>query len=240
MTYRSYVVLCMLVLLPFTAHAGTKITERNEIVTEKVPKPDHIWVYDFAAAAADLPPDSVLAGQVSAHSKPQTSEQIATGRKVGAEIAADLVKQIQAMGMPAEHATSKTKPQINDIVIHGYLVSVVAGSEKKRIAIGFGSGASELKVAAEGFQMTDHGLRKLGGGSTDSTGGKMPGADLGVVGLIAMHNPIGLIVSTGVKVHDEKTGKSTLGGRAEDNAKEIASVLRQRFEEQGWIEKKNK
>lgn len=240
MKYRSYVGLCLLVLLPFAAHAATKITERNEIVTEKIPKPAHIWVYDFAATAADLPPDSALAGQVSAHSKPQTPEQIATGRKVGAEIADDLVKQIQALGMPAERATAQSKPQINDIVIHGYLVSVVAGSEKKRISIGFGSGASELKAAAEGFQVTDHGLRKLGGGSSDSTGGKMPGADLGVVGLIAMHNPIGLIVSTGVKVHEEKTGKSTLEGRAEDTANEIASVLKQRFEEQGWIEKKTK
>lgn len=240
MKYLNPVFLCLLVLLPWSGYAGTKITDRDEIVTEKIPKPAHIWVYDFAATAADLPPDSALAGQVSEHSEPQTSEQIATGRKVGAEIAADLVKQIQAMGMPAEHATSSTKPQINDIVIHGYLVSVVAGNEKKRIAIGFGSGASELKAAAEGFQMTDHGLRKLGGGSTDSTGGKMPGADLGVVGLIAMHNPIGLIVSTGVKAHDEKTGKSTLEGRAADTAKEIASVLQQRFEEQGWIEKKSK
>jgi hypothetical protein len=43
-----------------------------------------------------------------------------------------------------------------------------------------------------------------------------------------------------MKEHDEKTGSSTLKGRAQDTAKEIASVLRQRFEEQGWIAKKSK
>jgi len=231
------IVLCALTLLPLSIYASAKITERNEIVTEEIPRPAHIWVYDFAATAADVPADSALAGQVSEHSKPQTEEQIATGRKVGSEIAADLVKEIRDMGMPAERPTSETKPQVNDIVIHGYLVSVVEGDKKKRIAIGFGSGESELKVAAEGFQVTADGLRKLGGGSTDSTGGKAPGASLGVVGLLAMHNPIGLIVSTGMKEHDEKTGSSTIEGRAEDTAKEIASVLKQRFEEQGWITK---
>jgi hypothetical protein len=236
MQIHNRFMLCLFALLPLSVHAGTRITERHEIVTEEIPKPAHIWVYDFAATAADVPAGSDLAGQVSEHSKPQTPEQIATGRKLGAEIAAELVKDIRAMGMPAERPMEGTKPQINDLVIRGYLVSVVAGSEKKRIAIGFGSGESELKVAVEGFQVTADGLRKLGGGSTDSTGGKAPGASLGVVGLIALHSPIGLIASTGMKVHDEKTGESTLEGRARDTAKEIASVLRERFQEQGWIE----
>jgi len=236
---KSYarIIVCLFVLLPLGAYAATKITDRDELVTEKIPRPAHIWVYDFAATAADIPADSALAGQVSEHSEPQTAQQIATGRKLGAEIASELVEQIRAMGMPAETATAETKPQINDIVIHGYLVSVVEGSEKKRVAIGFGSGASELKVAAEGFEVTANGLRKLGGGSTDSKGSKAPGASLGVVGLIAMHNPIGLIVSTGIKAHDEKTGESTVEGRAKDTASEIATVLKERFQEQGWIEK---
>ena len=237
MNFNHYIVLCLFALLPVGGYAATEITQRNELVTEKVPRPDHIWVYDFAATAADLPADSALAGQASEHSTPQTPEQIDIGRKVGAELAADLVKLIQDMGMPAQRASARTKPQINELVIRGYLVSIIEGDKKKRIAIGFGKGASELKVAAEGFQMTDHVLRKLGGGSAHSTGGKKPGADLGVVGVIATHNPLGLIVSTGMKVHDEKTGASTIEGRAEDIAREIGSVLGQRFTEQGWIEK---
>jgi hypothetical protein len=45
-----------------------------------------------------------------------------------------------------------TRPQINDILIRGYLVSIQEGSAAKRVAIGFGSGASELKTAVEGFR----------------------------------------------------------------------------------------
>ena len=87
----------------------------------------------------------------------------------------------------------------------------------------------------KGFQVTAQGLRKLGSGQTDATGSKAPGADLGALGLIATHNPVGLIVSTGTKVYGEESGSSTVKGRAKQTANEIADVLKKRFQEQGWI-----
>jgi hypothetical protein len=53
--------------------------------------------------------------------------------------------------------------------------------------------------------------------------------------MIATHNPAGLIVSTGMKVYGEASGKSKIEGRAEQTAKEIAELLKKRFTEQGWI-----
>ena len=226
----------LLLLLPFGVCAGTKVTERHEIVFSEIPKPAQIWVYDFAATAGDVPAESALAGQHAEHSTPQSPEQIAAGRKLGAEIAADLVEDIRAMGMPAARPTAETKPQINDLVIRGSLVSMAEGSGKKRFVIGFGSGESELKAAVEGFQMTAEGLRKLGYGATASTGPKTPGEAVGVLALVATHNPIGLIASTGIKAYEHKTGADTLEGRARDTAKKIADVLKQRFKEQGWIQ----
>jgi hypothetical protein len=236
MKFYNKIGLYLLVLLIFAGCASTKVTSRDEIVTGKLPRPAHIWVYDFAATPEDVPDESALAGQHSEHNPPQTAEQIKTGRQLGAEIEAQLVKRIQSMGLPAEHAVKGTTPQINDLVIRGYLVSYNAGSEAKRILIGFGSGASDLKVAVEGFQMTAQGLRKLGSGTTDAEGAKTPGADLGAAALIATHNPVGLIVSTGMKIYGQESGKSTVKGRAEQTAKEIADVLKKRFQEQGWID----
>ncbi|HWU36641.1 MAG TPA: DUF4410 domain-containing protein, partial [Candidatus Acidoferrum sp.] len=203
--------------------------------TGQIPRPGHIWVYNFVATPADVPADSVFAGQYAEPTKPPTAEQVATARKLGAEIAAELVTQINAMGMPAEQALPGTITQINDLVIRGYLLSIEQGSAEKRVAIGFGSGESELRVAAEGFQVTAQGLRKLGGGTTEATGSKGPGGVVGIAGLIATHNPAGLLIGTGMKVYGEESGKSTVEGRAEQTAKEIADVLKKRFQEQGWI-----
>jgi hypothetical protein len=215
--------------------ASNKVTDRHELVTGKIPRPGHIWVYDFGATPAEVPANSALAGQHSEHSAPQTAEQIAAGRKAGTEIAVKLVEQINGMGMTAERAVKATKPQINDIVIHGYILSIYEGDAQKWVAIGLGTGASELKVAAEGFQMTAKGLRKLGGGAEHAGGSKSPGAAMGVVGLLATHNPVGLIVSGGMKVYGEETGKSKIEGRADEAAMTIAGILKQRFQEQGWI-----
>jgi hypothetical protein len=235
MKSRSQIVLCLSAMLVVAGCASTKVSDRQEIVFGQIPRPAQIWVYDFAATPADIPAYSALAGQPTASGTPQTPEQIATGRKLGAQVAAELVTQINAMGMPAEQAMVGITPQINDLVIRGYFLSIDVGSAEKRVAIGFGSGESELRVAVEGFQMTAQGLRKLGSGTTDSSGSKGPGGVLGLATLLATHNPAGLIIGTGVKVYGEESGRSTVEGRAKATAKEIADVLKKRFQEQGWI-----
>ena len=154
---------------------------------------------------------------------------------MGEEIARELVKEIQAMGMPAQQATAQMKLQTNDLVIRGYIVSIHEGDAARRFTIGFGSGATELRTVVEGFQMTPQGLRKLGSGTVEAKGDKGPGAALGVAGLLATHNPAGLIVSGGMHLAGEESGYSKLEGRAKEIAKEIAEVLKKRFQEQCWI-----
>jgi hypothetical protein len=139
------------------------------------------------------------------------------------------------MGMPAQEVPTGTRPQINDLLIRGFLVSIQNGSAAERVAIGFGTGASELRTVVEGYQMTAHGLVKLGSGTVNSGGSRSPGSAMGAATFLATANPAGLIVSSGIKVYGEESGNSTVEGRARATAKEIADVLKQRFQEQGWI-----
>jgi hypothetical protein len=231
----SRVVMYLFALVVAAGCASTEVTNRQILVNEKIPLPGHIWIYDFAATPAEVPADSALAGQPVEHPTPQTPEQIATGRQVGDAIAAQLVEEIRGMGLPAKRASSGTKPEINDLVIRGYLLSIDKGDATKRVAVGFGSGASELTVAAEGFQMTAQGLRKLGSGTVHSGGSKTPGGAVGVAAIIATGNPVGLIVGGGAKAYGEYSGSSKIEGRAKAVAKEIADTIKPRFQQQGWI-----
>src|SRR5574337_226099 len=158
----SRIVSCLFILVVIAGCASTEVTERQILVTGRIPRPEHILVADFAATPADIPADSPLAGHASISRTPQTAEQIATGRQVGAEIATELVKEIRGMGLPAERASTRTTLQLNDIVIRGYLLSIQEGSTAERMAVGFGAGASDLSVAVEGYHMTAQGLRRLG------------------------------------------------------------------------------
>jgi hypothetical protein len=231
----QHITACLFALVVAAGCASTKVTDRQQLVTERLPRPDHILVYDFVATPTDVPAESALANHSTVQRTPQTAEHIATGRRVGGEIAARLVQEIRSMGLPAERASTPTKPQINDILIRGYLLSVEEGSATERMAIGFGAGASRLNVAVEGYQMTAQGPRKLGSGKVEAGGSKGPGAAAPLAVAIATGNPLGLIVSSGMKVYGETSGSSKIDGRAEQTAKEVANQLRPRFQQQGWI-----
>lgn len=224
----------LLAVIAAAGCASTTFTNQPEVAIGKLPRPDHIWVYEFAATAADVSADSALARQSSSAS--QTPEHVAMGRQLGTQIASELVTQISGMGLPAARGDARTKPQINDLVIRGSLLSVNPGNEAERLTIGMGAGASELRTGVEGYQVTAQGLRKLGSGRVESGGSKGPGAAVGVAGLVATGNPAGLIISTGMKVYGEESGSSKIQGRAKATATEIAGVLQKRFQEQGWIQ----
>ena len=215
--------------------ASTDVTSRHRLVYSRLPKPNHIFVYNFADASAEVPADSFFAGLDYAPVAPPTAEQVALGRELGTDIAAQLVVDITELGLPAVQTASPVGLQVNDIVIRGYLVSIESGSTAKRMTLGFGSGGSELTTVIEGYQMTATGLRKLGSATTGAKSGKGPGASLGAAGWLITGSPVGLIVGGGMKVYGEASGSAKIEGRAKATAKEIADLLKQRFQEEGWI-----
>ena len=119
---------------------------------------------------------------------------------MGAEIAEHLVVDLLNMGLPAVRSVGQPAPQINDIVLRGYFVSIDEGSATKRVLVGFGSGAAEIRVAVEGYQMTAQGLRLLGSGEVASRRGTAPSLALPLGVLAATANPIGLVIGGTAKV----------------------------------------
>jgi hypothetical protein len=215
--------------------ASAEVTSRQPYEGEKLARPDRIIVHDFAATPADIPADSPLAAQAAAPGTPQTPAEIETGRKLGAQVAKELVANIQEMGLPAVQAAGQPPPRVGDLVIRGYFLSVDEGSARERMLLGFGSGAAQLKTAVEGYLMTDQGLRRLGSGEVDSGGGKAPGVVAPLVVTAATHNPIGLVVGGAVQLHEHATGADTIEGAGRRTADEIAAQIKPQFQKQGWI-----
>ncbi len=195
----------LVLLVALGACASTKVTSTQAYTGPTLPRPDRILVDDFGATPGEVPPNSGLAlhaaGNVS-----QTPEEIAMGRKLGAEVARQLVLDLQNMGLPAVQAAGQPPPQPNDIVIKGNFYSVDEGNAAERILIGFNAGADNLGAAVEAYQMTPEGLRRLGGGETDATGNETPGVVAPAVVFAATHNPIGLIVVGAIKLHGQEFG----------------------------------
>ena len=237
MKHQRTVIVILLSGLLLAGCASTKVSDQQSDFTGQLPRPGQIIVYDFVTSPEGVSPDSALGTQKLPPANPQTPEQIALDRQLGMQIAEELAQQIREMGLPGVSQAKARPTQVNDLLIRGYLLTVDQGSEVKRVALGFGSGASDLKTLVEGYQMTANGPRKLGQGSIDAGGGKAPGGALGVAALLVTHNPVGLAVQAGVQGYGELSGSAKIQGRAKQTAKEIADQLKIRFEQQGWIQK---
>jgi hypothetical protein len=118
---------CLFAFFLVAGCASTTVTQQTPMVNQGMPRPNRIWVYSFVADPADMPADSSISNAVSASRTPPTDEQIAQGRQLGALIAADLVADINTMGLTAVQAGPGSSAQVGDGVIRGYLVSVQGG-----------------------------------------------------------------------------------------------------------------
>ena len=230
----SVAVSCLFALVVVAGCASTEVSNRERYEGPPLARPDRIIIYDFTANPADVPATSVFAAQM-ADAPALTSEQAELSRKLGAEVAKELVADLQGMELPAVPAAGQPPPQVNDIVIRGYFVSVDQGSAAERVMVGFGAGAAELSTAVEGYVMTAQGLRPLGRGEIKSGGGELPGMVLPIAVVAATANPIGLIVGGAIKATGEATGSATIEGAAKRTAAAIAGQLREAAQKQGWI-----
>ena len=68
-----------------------------------------------------------------------------------------------------------SSPRVEDLVIIGSFEAVDTGRTAERVVPGLGSGATDLRAAAEGDPMTAQGLRRLGSGTRESRGGQNAG-----------------------------------------------------------------
>ena len=234
MSLRSRLAASIVIGLTLAGCASTTVTQQSPYEGGRIARPNRIIVYDFAAASADIPPGS-QAQLYAPPITPPSPDELAVGRQLGTKVAQELVTEIQGMGLPAVRALGQAPPQPGDIVIMGYFESIHRGSTVERMALGFGAGAAQLQTAVEGYLATAQGLRRLGSGVVDAAGSRGPGVALPLAMAVASGNPIGLAVSSAVKIEGEASGRTTIEGSAKRTAKEIGDQLKIRFQEQGWI-----
>ncbi len=223
-----------LALVALVGCASTEVTGGHNYEQGKLPRPDRILVYDFAATSSDLPSWSAAARRHAEPTATPSREVLEKGRELGAMLANQLVEEIREMGLPAVAAAGQT-PRTGDVMIIGYFESIDEGSTAKRLVLGFGSGGAELETQVEGYLMTDQGPRELGSRDVKAGAGKSPGAIVPLAVTVATHNPIGLVASTALKVGGEVSGKTTIDGSSNRTAEKIGEELKTIFQRHGWI-----
>jgi hypothetical protein len=219
---------CVAVMIVSAGCASSGENYAQMSMNEKAAQPGHVFVYDFAATVEDVSVGAPLAARLS--NRPSlTPEQVALERQLGTNMAVELIEAIRAMGLPAQRALPGAAPQVNDVVVRGYLVSIHETNAIKRFTVGLDPAASEFATAVENFQIAPQGFgRSLGSGS-GTAGEQALGTAIG-----AEANPAGHIVTSAMKV-DRESNRAKVEAWAKQSVVEIASRLKTRFQEKGWI-----
>lgn len=226
----------LVITFMITACAKTTVTARRTSAGDEVlSKPNRIIVYSFAATPEDIPEDAAVRGLYKKRSVPQTPDEIRLGRQLGDKIAEELVQEILKFDMPAERSQAGPPAGTGNLIIKGEFVSIDAGDRLKRMLIGFGQGATELKTIVEAYMITSEGPRKLGSREITAAGGKMPGMLVPVLGGAAAGQAGKAAVVSGSMNVAQELGPESLGGAAKRTAQEIAKELAKEFYQQGWI-----
>jgi len=238
-SYGLYLRTFMLVIIAtgfMVSCASTNVTERRDFSGDgTLQRPSRVIVYHFAATPDEIESGAAISGYYKKRGTPQTAKQIKLGRELGDIIAQEMVREILKMGMPAEHASSGSAPGIGDLLIKGEFVSIDEGDRLKRMLIGFGAGAGELRTHVESYQISAEGHVLLGTKQIKAKGGKMPGIFVPVMaGAMGGSPGKSAMIAGGANVAQEM-GPESIQAAAKRTAKEIVKVLRENFRRQGWI-----
>jgi hypothetical protein len=237
MTRTSIFAGCIFTALLVVGCAGADVSnqQRNVAADAIILKPARAIVYDFASTPAGIPPDSAIAGLYRARTTPQTPEEIALGRSLGAKVSARLVEELNKSGIVATAAATGPVPLLGDAVIRGEFVTIDKGGRGKRMLIGFGAGSNELHTLVEGYVVTTGGLVPLGSAQIEASGGKTPGMLVPLAVGVATGSVARSLVISGTANVLQELGPESLDGAAKRTAKEIAKVIVKAYKERGWL-----
>ncbi|MET0153668.1 MAG: DUF4410 domain-containing protein [Candidatus Binatia bacterium] len=197
-------------------------------------KPARIAVYDFVVEANDVSPNNApLSRLVRLVGSSQTTEQVNVGRSVANTLAVELVASLKDLGLPVERASSG---QVADgtLAIEGQFVTIDEGNRLRRVAIGFGAGASDVQTHVQLYLGTPTGPRLVDEFESDAGSSRKPGAavTMGASSVVGAGVAAAGAAQGGMQAVTEP--KDTAEADAKRTAMELATRVKKIFADRGW------
>jgi len=200
-----------------------------------LPKPTRIAVYDFVVAANDVSPNNAPLSRLmrAVGSGSQTAEDLAVGRSVANALSVALVAALKDLELPVERAG--TAPvEDRTLAIEGQFVSIDEGNRLRRVAIGLGAGASDVRTHAQVYLGTPTGPRLVDEFETEASSSRKPGAavTMGASSAVGAGMAMSRAAQGGVQAATEP--QDTAEADAKRTAAELAKRVKQIFADRGW------
>ena len=218
--------------------AKNAVQPEQENFATGLPTPSMVIVHKFAVNVNEVTTNQGLFQKVVDAAESTSNDQRATemAHEVADTLADELVKRINALGLPAMCATPETYVPANALVITGYFVDIDQGNEVRRLVIGFGAGQSKLDTQVQMLQASGGRYQTLLEFKTHADSGEMPGAAVTMgAGAAAQGAVTAGMVAANTAVGGAKAYRSAINGMASRSADKAASYLSDFFAREGWI-----
>jgi len=224
----------LLTLLIVAGCAPTDVRPVGATVAgQPLSRPERVVVHDFAVSLSDIRLNSGPGARLlrTLSRDPESAEQAKVGRDVARSFSDELVKEIVALGLPAERAPRSPSLPDKTLSIDGQFVSIDEGNRARRLVIGFGAGGTEVTAHVQVYMGMPRGPLLVQEFETKAESSKKPGA--------AVTMGAGAAVGAGVAAGGAASGaletQAGVEADARRTAKALAKQLAELFTRQGWI-----
>ena len=212
-------------------------TEHVQKTTDRLARPAVILVHEFEVSPGEVQLDSALSSRIKRAVKgsPKSEDQLAVEQEVSRTLTTTLVDELRKLGIPVEPARMASPGVGPALSIEGRIVSIDEGNKAKRLVIGLGSGASQVRTLTQVYEVENGDEHRLVEDFyTTVKSSRKPGfgpmAGIGAAaGLAAAHiaaaGGVGAVTSL----------SQTVEADTRHGAKQIAKELAKLFVQEGWI-----
>jgi Domain of unknown function (DUF4410) len=199
-----------------------------------LPKPERIAVYDFVVEANDVSPNNApLSRLMRAVGSSQTADQQKTGRSVANTLSVELVAALKDLQLPVE--PGGTAPVADrTLAIEGQFILIDEGNRLRRVAIGLGAGASDVRTHTQLYLGTPTGPRLVDEFETDASSSRKPGAAVTMGASSAVGAGMMAAKAAQGGVQAATVPQDTAEADAKRTAAELAKRVKQIFVDRGW------
>ncbi|SOE96015.1 protein of unknown function [Burkholderia sp. D7] len=201
-------------------------------------RPETIYVYTFASTPDQVKLDGGLLQKVESQfdSASTMQKQADNAVEVREQVANEIVKQLQAMGLHAVRADSPAPADRNVLIVQGSFDTIDAGNRRRRMLVGLGAGKSQVGTSVQVvYQPAGQMPRLVQSFDAKADSGKAPGvAETAGIGAAAGH--VATSAAAGVGLHAvSETKHAGVSADAKRLAGSIAKQLAQIGVAEGWM-----
>ncbi|HZZ11295.1 MAG TPA: DUF4410 domain-containing protein [Paraburkholderia sp.] len=220
-----------------TGCAGT-VSNASAASTQAPVRPDTIYVYTFGSDPDQVTLDGGMLQKVQSHldSGSAAQKQAADAIEVREQVANEIVRQLQAMGLHAVRSDAAAPADQNVLMVEGSFETIDSGNRRRRMLIGLGAGESKVSSSVQILYKPAGGTPQLVqrfDASGDS--GKAPGmAETAGVGAAA--GGIATSAAVGGGLHGvSESQRAGVGADAKRLADAVAKQVAQLGVSSGWL-----